>query len=113
MTVIDVYQQYFAAHCVYAGVERRGVSVKLTAESDSGAVRYEASVTFFPHADEEDFAVGYDACAARELYAAPGRRSRKREAAMLEMLRSEADALAAEMDAEIFWDRPLTEARRG
>lgn len=113
MTAIDVYQQYFAARCVQAGVERRGASVKLTAESDSGAVRYEASVAFFPHVDEEDFAVSYDACAARELYAAPGRRSRKREAAMLETLRSEADALAAEMDAEIFWDRPLTEARRG
>ena len=114
MKVIDVYAQYFAGACVYNGVERRGASVKLTATSDAGEVSYVVSVSFFPHADPEDFAVSYDACKHRELYAAPGRRSKKRENALLETsLRPAADALAAEMDAEIFWDKPLTQPRRG
>ncbi len=113
MKVIDVYQQYFAARCVYHGVPRRAVSVKLTAESDAGTVRYSVSVSFFPHADEDDFAVSYDACAERELYAAPGRRSKKREAGMLEDLRGHADAAAADLDGEIFWDQPLRDARYG
>ena len=114
MKVVDVYGQYFAARCVFSGVERRAVSVALTATSEAGTIRYEASVSFFPHADPEDFAVSYDACKQRELYAAPGRRSKKRENALLETsLRPAADALAAEMDAEIFWDKPLTQPRRG
>ena len=113
MKVLDVYQQYFAARCVYNGVPRRAASVMLTAESDAGTVRYSVSVTFFPHTEEDDFAVSYDACAERELYAAPGRRSRKREAGMLEDLRGHADAAAADLDGEIFWDQPLRDARYG
>ena len=113
MKVIDVYQQYFAARCVFHGVERRAVSVMLTATSDAGSIRYEVSVSFFPHTAEDDFAVSYDACAAREIYAAPGRRARKREQAMLENLREQADAAAATLEGEIFWDEPLREARYG
>ena len=113
MKVVDVYQQYFAALCQHNGSERRGVSVTLTATSEDGNVRYEAAVSFFPHADEEDFAVSYDLRAARELYAARGRRSKKREAALLETLPAEADALAASLGGSIFWDRPLREARYG
>ena len=103
MKVIDVYQQYFAAHCVFSGVER----------SDAGMIRYEVSVSFFPHEDDEDYAVSYDACAADEIYAAPGRRARKRESDMLEALRTHADALARELGGEILWDQPLRDARYG
>ena len=113
MKVIDVYQQYFAAHCVYNGVPRRAASVMLTASSDAGTVRYSVSVSFFPHTAEDDFAVSYDACAEREIYAAPGRRSRKRETGMLEDLRAQAAAAAADLDGEIFWDQPLRDARYG
>ncbi len=114
MKVIDVYQQFFAARCVYHGVERRAASVTLTATSDEGTIRYEVGVTFFPHTEEDDFAVSYDAYAAQELYSAPGRRSRKREAALMEeALRGAAEAAAASLDGEIFWDRPLREARFG
>lgn len=113
MKVIDVYQQYFAARCVCNGVERRAVSVVLTATSDAGTIRYAVGVSFFPHTAPDDFAVSYDACAERELYAAPGRRARKRERAMLETLREQADDAATELDGEIFWDRPLRDARYG
>ena len=113
MKVIDVYQQYFAAKCVYNGVRRRAASVTLTATSDSGTISYAVGVSFFPHTAEDDFAVSYDACAAREIYAAPGRRARKREQAMLETLREQADAAAATLEGEIFWDEPLREARYG
>lgn len=113
MKVADVYQQYFAALCQQNGTERRAVSVTLTATSEAGTVRYEAAVSFFPHADAEDYAVNYDVYAARELYAARGRRSKKREAALLETLPAQADALAASLGGSIFWDRPLREARYG
>ena len=113
MKVIDVYQQYFAARCVFSGVERRAATVTLTAASDAGSIRYEAGVSFFPHTAEDDFAVSYDACASRELYAAPGRRSKKREQVLMKELQETADALAASLDAEIFWDRPLCDARYG
>ncbi len=113
MKVIDVYQQYFAASCVYNGVKRRAATVALTATSDAGTIRYEAAVSFFPHTEADDFAVSYDACASKELYAAPGRRAKKREAAMLEGFRAEADELAASLGGEIDWDRPLRDARYG
>ena len=114
MNAVDVWQRYFAADCVFSGVPRRAVSVRLTAESGAGTVRYEAAVSFFPHRDETDFAVSCDAAAAKELYAAPGRRAKKREAALLETaLRPAADALAEDLGGEIFWDRPLRDARTG
>jgi len=113
MKVIDVYAQYFAGECVYNEVPRHAASVKLTATSDAGEVFYEVSVTFFPHNDPEDFAVSYDACAAREIYRAKGRRSKKREAEFLETFRTEADAVAAELGGAIDWEQPLIEARWG
>ena len=113
MKVIDVYQQYFAARCVYNSVERRAASVTLTSESDAGTIRYTIGVSFFPHTSEDDFAVSYDAFASQEVYAAPGRRSKKREQALLEELRANADAAASELDGEIFWDQPLLDARYG
>ena len=36
MKSIHVYKQYFAAECTFAGVERHGAAVWLTAESDNG-----------------------------------------------------------------------------
>lgn len=113
MKVIDVYAQYFAGECVYNEVPRHGVAVKLTATSDAGEVFYEVSVSFFPHNDPADFGVSYDAYASREIYRARGRRSKKREAEFLETFRTQADALAAELDGTIDWDKPLIEARWG
>ena len=113
MKVIDVYARYYAANAVFSGIERRGALVKLTATSDAGNITYEVSVTFFPHRDEEDFAVSYDACFAKELYSAPGRRSKKREQQFLEVFRGEIDALAEGAGGAVLWEQPLGEARMG
>lgn len=111
--VTDVYEQYFRADCVFNGVPRRAALVKLTADSEAGCIRYAVSVSFFPHVDEEDFAVSYDALAEKEVFSAKGRRSKKREQGFLDALRENADGLAAELKGEIFWDKPLREARLG
>ena len=113
MAEINVYQQYFAAEGSFGGVERHGVSVLLISNSEAGQIRYEAAVSFFPHNDPEDFAVSYDAYFSKVLYEAAGRRSKKREEQLLNGLRKEVDVLAEEAGATIFWDQPLTEARRG
>jgi hypothetical protein len=110
---INVYEQYFAADCVANSIHRHAALVMLIATSENGTVRYEAAVTFFPHIDENDFAVSYDAYWSDVLYEAPGRRSKKREAALLETLQEDVDALAAQAGATVYWDRPLREARRG
>ena len=111
--VIDVYQQYFKAKAKFNGVQRKAASVKLTSDSEAGFIKYTVSVNFFPYRDPEDFAVSYDACFSRELYYAPGRRSKKREEKLMEGFRAEADALAAEAGGVIDWDSPLREARFG
>lgn len=111
--VINVYEQYFAAEGTFNGVERRGALVMLISDSEAGTITYRAAVTFFPHRDEEDYAVSYDAYFEKELYRAPGRRSKKREAGLLEQFPAEIDALAAANGARVCWDRPLREARRG
>ena len=79
MAHLNVYEQYFKARHVCADVPRRAALVALLADSEAGRIRYEAAVTFFPHRDEEDFAVSYDALATKEIYSGPGRRSKKRE----------------------------------
>ena len=84
MATINVYEQYFAADCTYNGIRRRAALVALISDSNAGMITYEASVTFFPHRDEEDYAVSYDACFVKELYHATGRRSKKREKEFLE-----------------------------
>ena len=94
-------------------MERKGAQVLLIAASEEGNIRYEAAVNFFPHRDEEDFAVSYDAYASEELYCAKGRRSKKREEGLLKELRGHADALAASLGGTIDWDTPLREARLG
>ena len=113
MAEINVYQQYFSAQGTFHGVPRHAVSVLLISDSEAGRIRYEVAVSFFPHNDAEDFAVSYDAFFSKVLYEASGRRSKKREALLLESLRDEADALASEAGGIIFWDQPLLEARRG
>ena len=110
---IDVYERYFRADAVFSGVRRNGAKVMLTSDSEDGSITYKAAVTFFPHADDEDFAVSYDAYFEKELYRAPGRRSKKREAALMETLQAEIDALAAANDVTVLWSNPLNEARLG
>ena len=111
--VINVYEQYFKAELKFNDVERRAALVMLVSDSEAGQIKYEAAATFFPHRDEEDFAVSYDAYFEKELYSGKGRRSKKREKLLLEQLPEALQALAAENGAEIFFDRPLREARLG
>ena len=113
MKTIDVYKQYFSAECTFNGVERHGAAVWLTAESDSGNIRYEVGVTFFPHRDAEDYAISYDACVLKELLNTKGRRSKKRDALYMEQLRIVADELAGSLGGTIHWDQPLNEAQYG
>ena len=113
MKVIDVYKQYISADCVYNEVQRNGVVVTLTATSDSGMIKYEVGLSFFPHRDAEDFGISYDAYASKEIYNAKGRRSKKKEAVFMEQLKEHADALAAELGGTIFWDKPLRDAQLG
>ena len=113
MANVDIYKQYFSAQCTFNGVERRGAAVWLNAESESGNIRYEVGVSFFPHREEEDFAVSYDACASKELINTQGRRSKKRDAECMEQLHAAADEAAASLGGTIFWDKPLREAQYG
>ncbi len=111
MKVINVYSQYFNAHCIYNSDERRAALVNFTATSDEGYIKYEASVTFFPFKDPTDFAVTYDACLSKELYNKKGRRSKKREADMLDEFRGHIDELSAQLGGEVFWEKPLRDAK--
>ena len=113
MKSIDVYRQYFSAQCIFNGVERRGAAVWLTAESDSGTIRYEVGVTFFPHRDDEDFGISYEACGTKELLRIQGRRSKKRDALYLEQLRAAAEEIAVSLGGVIHWDKPLRDAVYG
>jgi len=113
MTNIDVYKQYFSAECNFNGVKRRGVVVWLNAESDCGIIRYEAGVSFFPHTDDTDFGISYDACAAKELLRVKGRRSKKRDELYLAQVRDAADELAVSLGGVIHWDKPLRDAVYG
>jgi hypothetical protein len=111
--VINVYERYYQADAEFFGVKRKGALVMLISDSEAGNISYKAAVTFFPHADEEDYAVSYDAYFEKELYNGKGRRSKKREEEYLAELRETIDELAKEQNAEVFWDEPLREERRG
>ena len=113
MATVNVFEQYFSAEGTFSGTERRGALVMLISDSEAGRIRYEAAVSFFPHRDKGDYAVSYDAYFSRILYEAPGRRSKKREAQLVDFLRDIVDAIAADAGGRVFWDRPLREARRG
>ena len=110
---IDVYKQYFSASCTYNEVERHGASVWLNVESEGGNVRYEVGVSFFPHVDEEDFAISYDACGSKELISTKGRRSKKRDEQCLAQIQEAANEIAASLNGTICWDKPLNEAQYG
>ena len=113
MATINVYEQYFKAEGTFNGVERKAANVLLISDSEAGHIRYEVAVSFFPHRADDDFAISYDAFFSKILFEGTGRRSRKREEGLLKTLSEEADKLAAENCATIFWDKPLIEPRRG
>ena len=95
------------------GVPRHAALVMLIADSDAGNIRYEAAATFFPHNDEEDFAVSYDAYFSQVLYENKGRRSKKREQQLLNEFQNHIDEMVKEVGGVVFWDQPLREARWG
>ena len=111
--VINVYERYYRANAVFSGVKRNGALVMLTSDSEAGNITYKAAVSFFPHRDEEDFAVSYDAYFEEELFSGKGRRSKKKEEEYLDHLRETIDAIAGEHDAEVLWDEPFGDERRG
>ena len=111
--VINVYERYYKADGVFSGVQRNGALVMLISDSEAGSITYKAAVTFFPHRDEEDFAVSYDAYFEKELYSGKGRRSKKKEEAYLEDLQNTIDEIASEQNARVLWDEPLMDERRG
>ena len=113
MKVIDVYEQYFKADCMAGTVQRNGAVVKLTATSDAGTIKYEVTVSFFPHEDETDFGISYDACDSITIFEGKGRRSKKREQEYLPEVRGHADAIAEKLGGTIDWESPLIEARLG
>ena len=110
---VDIFSCYYDAECLFHEVPRRAAVVKCTCESGGGEVYYTVSVNFFPHRDEEDFAISYDAYAETEIFRKNGRRSKKREAELLQQLHSHADALAETLSGRIFWEKPLGDARLG
>ena len=110
---LNVYEQYFEAQGVFSEIERKGALVMLISDSERGMITYKAAVTFFPHRDEEDYAVSYDAYFEKVIYEGKGRRSKKKEAIYLEQLPEVINQLAEENGAEVCWDKPLREAGRG
>lgn len=110
---LNVYEQYFAAEMVANGVPRHAALVMLIADSEAGNIRYEAAATFFPHNDEEDFAVSYDAYFSRVLYENKGRRSKKREQQLINEFQNHIDEMVKEAGGEVFWNQPLREAKWG
>ena len=113
MSQVNVYEQYFPADLEFNGVPRHAALVMLIATSEEGQIKYEAAVNFFPHRDEEDYAVSYDAYFSKVLYEAKGRRSKKREEALMETFQNEIDQLADTTGGKVLWEKPLREARRG
>ena len=113
MATINVYERYYAAEAEFNEVPRHGALVMFIATSEEGNIRYEAAVTFFPHRDEEDYAVSYDAYFSKVLYEAKGRRSKKREQTLMETFEQEIDQLAETIGGKVIWEKPLREAKRG
>ena len=110
---IDVFRRCYEAACEYAGMPRRAVLVTLAYREEAGRIKYTAAAAFFPHRGEADFAVPGDAVVERVLYAGRGTRSKAYEDALPDILQAELDEAARQLDAKIFWDRPLGEAQRG
>ena len=68
---------------------------------------------FFPHVDDEDYAISYDAYLSKEIYYDKGRRSKKKEQLFLQEVRNHADELATQLNGQIEWQSPLREAIYG
>ena len=113
MSPINVYERYYAAEAVFNGVQRHAALVMLISDSDAGNIKYEAAVTFFPHNNDEDYGVSYDAYFSKVIYEAKGRRSKKREEALMENFQNEIDQLAETIGGKVLWEQPLREERRG
>ena len=110
---LDVYSQYFHAMADLNGIKRRAAIVKLTLLKDTeGICCYQISASLMPFEDEEDFRVPEDARFEKIVFDGKKRRMKKKEAELLETIREDIRALLPE-DAEIFFDRPLREARFG
>ena len=110
---INVYQRFFEAELDYNCVKRRAASVLLISDSEAGNIKYNASVAFMPHQDDEDFRVPYDAYFTKTIYEDRGRRSKKKEKQFIEDLPKYVDELATEVEGKIFWDKPLSDERLG
>ena len=110
---VNVYEQYFEAEATVNEVERRAAKVMLISDSEKGQITYTAAVTFFPHRDEEDYAVSYDAYEEEVLLSGKGRRSKKREAKMLLGFNEVIDRISERINGKVFWDKPLRDAQRG
>jgi len=111
MATVNIYQRYFEAEMLFNGVQRKGASVLLISDSENGEIKYTAAVSFFPHADSEDFAVSYDAYFSKTLFEAKGRRSKKREQELKDELLTTVETLATINGGKIFFDRPLSEEK--
>ena len=111
--VVNVYERYYKADAVFSDVQRNGALIMLISDSEAGSITYKAAVSFFPHRDDEDYAVSYDAYFEKELYSGKGRRSKKKEAAYLEQLQGIINQIAEENGAVVLWDEPLRDARIG
>ena len=110
---LNIYSQYFSADLLFNNVQRHAAMVMLICTSEAGNVQYEAAVTFFPHNDEEDYAVSYDAFFSKVVYEGKGRRSKKREQQLLAEFRDHIDELAKQAGGEVHWEQPLREAMWG
>ncbi len=110
---VNVIEQYFEAEGTYNEVDRHAALVMLIADSEAGNIRYEVAVTFFPHNDEEDYAVSYDAYFSEVIFESRGRRSKKREKLFLEEFPAKIDGISEREGFKVFWDKPLREARIG
>ena len=108
-----VYEQYFAASHPGNGTPRHAARAALLVSTGEGRVRYEAAVSFFPHETPDDFRISYDIYASRVLFEAKGRRSKKRETALLKDIGTVTEELACELGGEIYTDQPLIPARFG
>lgn len=113
MATVNVYEQYFSAEAEFNGVPRHGALAMLVATSEEGNIRYEAAVSLFPHNEDDDFAISYDAYYSKVLYEAKGRRSKKREQTLMEEFRQHIDELADAIGGKVLWEKPLREERRG
>ena len=113
MAVINVYKQYFEAALEFNGVKRKAALILLISDSQEGRIKYEAAVSFFPHNDETDFSISYDAYFSEVLYQGQGRRSKKREQEFMKILQEKIDGLASKVNGKVFWDKPLKKEQLG